>query len=123
MPIDAREIFIRNLALLMERRGISQADITRELGVSSSTTHGWCTGRLYPRANKMQQLAELFHVTMSGLTDENGLDNLDDYDRLEALHQNPKLGMLFDHTRKMSDKDIDFMIEFAKRMESDANND
>ena len=39
-----------------------------------------------------------------------------DIDYLEALHQNPKLGMLFDHARKMSTKDIDFMLELANRI-------
>lgn len=39
----------------------------------------------------------------------------DDY-RLEALHENPKLGMLFDRTRKMSQDDVDFMIQMADRI-------
>ena len=37
-------------------------------------------------------------------------------DHLEALHQNPKLGLLFDRSRKMSEKDIDFMIAMADRI-------
>ena len=39
-----------------------------------------------------------------------------DMDRLEDLHQNPRLGMLFDRTRKMSGADIDFMIQMADRI-------
>ena len=39
-----------------------------------------------------------------------------DRERLEALHQNPELGLLFDRTRKMSKEDIDFMLQFADRI-------
>lgn len=35
---------------------------------------------------------------------------------LEALHQNPRLGLLFDRTRKMSREDIDFMLQMAARI-------
>ena len=33
-----------------------------------------------------------------------------DRDRLEALHQNPRLCLLFDRTRKMSDADVETML-------------
>lgn len=116
MAENAREIFVRNLAALMERRGITQTDIIRELGVSSSTVSDWCCGKLYPRANNMQRLAELLGVGLSALTSENGLDNIDDIDRLEALHQNPRLGLLFDRAKKMSADDVEFMMQMADRI-------
>ena len=37
-------------------------------------------------------------------------------DRLEALHQNPRLGMLFDRQRNMSDTDIEMMLMLADRI-------
>jgi hypothetical protein len=40
----------------------------------------------------------------------------EDQQRLEALHQDPRLGILFDHTRKMKKEDVDFMIQMAERM-------
>ena len=42
--------------------------------------------------------------------------NQEDQDRLEALHQNPALGLLFDRTRKMSHDDVEFMLQFADRI-------
>lgn len=39
-----------------------------------------------------------------------------DYDRLEALHQNPRLGLLFDRQAKMTDADIEFMLSMANRI-------
>ena len=116
MPDNAREIFVKNLRFMMESRGITQADICRELEVSSATVSDWCTGKKYPRIDKMQRLADLLGVAYSTLTTENGLRDYEDQQRLEALHQDPRLGMLFDHSRKMKPEDVEFMIQMAQRI-------
>jgi len=116
MPDNAREIFVKNLRYFMEARGISQADICRELEVSSATASDWCTGKKYPRVDAMQRLADLLGVTFSILTTEAGMEDYEDQQRLEALHQNPQLGMLFDRSRKMSKEDVNFMLQMAERI-------
>ncbi len=116
MSDNAREIFIKNLHYIMEQKGITQADICRELNIPSATISNWCTGQRYPRIDKMQQLADLLGVTYSTLTTENGLQDYDDQERLEALHQNPRLGLLFDRSRKMSHDDVEFMLQMADRI-------
>ena len=116
MPDNAREIFVRNLRYLMNARGISQADICRELGMSSTTVSDWCTGKKYPRVDAMQRLADLLGVMFSTLTTEGGIQNFEDQQRIEALHQNPRLGLLFDHTMKMTSADVDFMLQMAERI-------
>ena len=116
MPDNAREIFVRNLRYFMEMKDISQADICRELKVSSATASDWCTGKKYPRVDAMQHLADLLGVRFSSLTTETGLQDYEDQQRLEALHQDPRLGILFDHTRKMKKEDVDFMIQMAERI-------
>jgi transcriptional regulator with XRE-family HTH domain len=119
MPDFAREIFVKNLKYFMESRGISQADICRELNRSSATVSDWCSGKKYPRIDAMQQLADLLGVKYSTLTTERGIKDFEDQDRLEVLHQRPALGMLFDRTRHMSDEDIEFMLQFADRITKD----
>lgn len=118
MSDNAREIFIKNLRYIMEKKGITQADICRELKIPSATISNWCTGQRYPRIDKMQQLADMLGVTYSTLTTENGLQDYEDQQRLEALHQDPSLRMLFDRTRRMSHEDIEFMLQFADRLKS-----
>lgn len=113
MSDNAREIFVKNLRYLMEAKGITQADICRELGVSSATASDWCNGKKYPRVDAMQRLADLLGVLYSTLTTENGLDDYADQERLEALHQDPRLGLLFDRTRKMSSADVETMLAVA----------
>ena len=116
MPDNAREIFARNLKYFMEAKGITQADICRELEVSSATASDWCAGKKYPRVDTMQRLADLLGVMFSSLTTEDGPKNFEDQRRLEALHQNPRLGLLFDRSRKMSHDDVEFMLQMADRI-------
>jgi hypothetical protein len=61
----------------------------------------------------MQRLADLLGVLYSTLTTENGLSDYADQERLEALHRDPRLGLLFDRTSKMSSADVDAMLAIA----------
>lgn len=123
MEDDAREIFARNLNDLMTRRGLSQADIAAKLDVTAAAVSAWCLGKKYPRIDVMQRLADLLGATLSALTTEEGLRTVDDMDRLEAMHQNPRLGLLFDRQRKMSNRDVEFMLEMANRILKESDND
>lgn len=116
MPDNAREIFAKNLNEMMRKRGISQADIARDLCVTSATVSNWCTGVKYPRIDIMQELADMLGVGLGELISEGGLQSVEDRDRLEALHQNPRLGMLFDRQREMTESDIDMMFMLADRI-------
>lgn len=40
----------------------------------------------------------------------------EDKARLEALHQNPRLGLLFDRARNLDPEDVNFMITYAERI-------
>ena len=113
MPDNVRDIFVKNLRYIMEAKGITQADICRELEVSSATVSDWCSGKKYPRPDKMQRLADLLGVLFSTLTTESGIKDYEDMQRLEALHQDPRLGLLFDRTRKMSHEDVETMLAVA----------
>ena len=116
MSETIQEIFTKNLHYLMDKNNISQIDISRALNVSTSTVSDWCNGNKFPRVDRLQRIAELLGVRPSALTTETGLQDYEDQLRLEALHQDPRLGILFDHTRKMKKEDVDFMIQMAERM-------
>lgn len=119
MPDTVREIFAKNLSFLMEDRGITQADICRELEVSSATASDWCSGKKFPRIDKLQRLADLLGVRLSTLTSEDGLRDYEDQKDLEDLHQDPKLRMLFDRVRKMNDRDKDKMLQISAIIEDE----
>ncbi len=65
---NAREIFKNNLNHYMDLRGIDQAYIVNQLGITASTVSDWVNGKKYPRIDAMQRLADLLRVSMASLT-------------------------------------------------------
>jgi len=123
MPDNAREIFVRNLRYFMEAKGISQADICRELEVSSATVSNWFTGQRYPRIDVMQRLADMLGVKYSTLTTESGPEDYEYQVRLEALHQNPKLRMLFDIQMGLKPQSLDAVTGIVKEIVKERGDD
>ena len=123
MPDNAREIFVRNLRYLMNARGISQADICRELGMSSTTVSDWCTGKKYPRVDAMQRLADLLGVLFSTLTTEGGLQDFEDQQRIEVLHENPTLRLLFDKQRRLDEADLNAVLAVVNAISKERDSD
>lgn len=111
-------------------QGLSQREFAKRCNLSHNTIHllekgvNPKTGKpLIPDTITYKKIANGMGITMDELfttldqTEYVSLGTtMTDDDRLEALHQNPKLGLLFDRQRKMSEKDIDFMLELAERI-------
>lgn len=111
-------------------QGLSQREFAKRCNLSHNTIHllekgvNPKTGKpLIPDTITYKKIADGMGITMDELfttldqTEYVSLGTtMTDDDRLEALHQNPKLGLLFDRQRKMSEKDIDFMLELAERI-------
>jgi transcriptional regulator with XRE-family HTH domain len=113
-----------------EENQLSIREFAKKCGLSHNTIHLLEKGtnprsgnEIVPDTVTYKKLADGMGMTMEELfqaLDQNELVSLGtsmtDNDRLEALHQNPKLSLLFDRSRKMSDKDIDFMLQMADRI-------
>lgn len=110
--------------------GLSQREFAKRCNLSHNTISLLEKG-VNPRSGKSlipdtmtyKKIADGMGITMDELfmkLDQTEFVSLGttmtDDDRLEALHQNPKLCILFDRQRKMSDKDIDFMLQIAERI-------
>lgn len=64
---EFNEIFGENLSKLLERRGMSQNEFARRMGVSSATASNWCRGQKTPRMDKVDKICEMFHISRSKL--------------------------------------------------------
>lgn len=49
---------------LMERKGVSPADVSKATGISKSSLSGWKSGSYTPKADKLYALAQYFGVPM-----------------------------------------------------------
>ena len=64
------KIFSKNLRYYMNKYNKKQSDLINDLGLSSSTISNWCTGEKLPRMDKVQILADYFHINKSDLIEE-----------------------------------------------------
>ena len=67
---DYKKIFSKNLRYYMSKSNKKQSDLINDLGISSSTLSNWCTGEKLPRMDKVQILADYFHINKSDLIEE-----------------------------------------------------
>ena len=106
-------------------RGLTQADLASQIGVATSTVGMWEIGRREPSLEMLEAISDIYNVPLSYFLcdDPDHAVNLSpaDADRLEALHSNPSLGLLFDRQRKMSEEDIRIMLTLADRILAERN--
>lgn len=117
-----KEIMARNIKRLMERDGKSRQEVCQGIGVSYTTFTDWVKGNTYPRIDKIEALANYFHVTKADLVEESTDDapayylNDDARDAAEFLLHHPEYKVLFDASRKVKKEDIDFVAAMLERM-------
>ena len=88
-------------------------DLGNAIGVQRSAINKYEKGMITDlKRSTIHALAQALQVSpLYLLDDDNG-----DEERLEALHRNPQLGLLFDRSRKMSSEDVEFMLQMADRI-------
>lgn len=120
---ELRKIFAEKLNYYLARNGFTQADMARKMRVSTATTAKWCTGQTMPRVDKIQSLCNWLGIVKSDLLDNNPTDDRPEYyysqdsrDLAQFLFDNPEYKVLFDASRKIKPKDIEFVKEMIERI-------
>ena len=97
--------------------GLTLEDVAQAVGVGRSTVRKWETGLIKNMGrDKIAALAKILQINPVELVPMPNSVRTEDEERLEALHQNPRLGLLFDRSRKMSHDDVEFMLQMADRI-------
>lgn len=68
--IDIRKQFAKRLNYFMNINGKKQIDLIDDLGFNRSTVSTWCNGIKMPSIDKIDILAEYFHVRRSDLLED-----------------------------------------------------
>jgi transcriptional regulator with XRE-family HTH domain len=88
------EIFSRNLRRQLKNANVLQKDVAKAVGVSTGTFADWCNGKLYPRMDKLQLLADYFGINKSELVEDVYIAketiSKEDQEILDAFHKVPK---------------------------------
>ena len=97
--------------------GLTLEDVAQAVGVGRSTVRKWETGMIKNMGrDKIAALAAVLQMNPVDLVPAASSTHTEDEARLEALHQNPRLGILFDRARKMPAEDVEFMLQMADRI-------
>ena len=79
--------FGKNLYELRNKKGLTQKELGKLLGVSDKAVSKWETGEAMPRTAKLVLITDLFGVTMEQLSSEDFDCNADDFQQNETAEQ------------------------------------
>lgn len=113
-----REVFSANLRYYMELRGKSRSDISKALNVPYTTVTDWEKGNTYPRIDKIEMLANFFHIQKADLIEEKSREDQDLWELREQLRRSPETRMLFDVTKHATPEQIKLVAEMLKQWRS-----
>ena len=68
--IGNKETMAKNLHYYVERSGKTQKEMSEIIGVSTSTFNDWMKAKAYPRIDKIEMLANYFHILKSDLIED-----------------------------------------------------
>lgn len=66
--------FAQKLRQMREKAGLTQGDLADKLDISRPAVSSWESGKIRPRLNKLQQLADLFGTTVADLMGEDAAE-------------------------------------------------
>ena len=73
--IGNKETMAKNLQYYVERSGKTQKEMSEIVGVATSTFNDWMKAKAYPRIDKIEMLANYFHILKSDLIEEKSEDH------------------------------------------------
>ena len=98
---------------LRDAKGMKDADVARETGISKSTFSDWKNGRSNPKDAKLKKIADLFEVSLDYLRTGEKTVNGEKYyvnektaEMAQKLFENSDLRALFDAAQDASPEDL-----------------
>ena len=121
---DKDNLFGRKLKEIRLARDMSQEDMAKLLGTTKQVISHYETGQRSPKITTALEYAAVLNVGIEELSGRapsrsvspDAARAAQDRERLETLHRNPRLGLLFDRQAKMTEEDVEFMLQMADRI-------
>lgn len=70
-----KEIMAKNIQRYMDLRGVSRKKLAADLNVSYTTLTDWIKGNTYPRIDKIEMIANYFHISKADLVEKPHKEN------------------------------------------------
>lgn len=104
-----KEIMARNIQRLMDLYDKDRTEVCKDLGISYTTFTDWVKGKTYPRIDKIELLANYFHVSKADLVEEYDARYYEKDDTAaiaQEIFDNHELRVLFDAARDADPEDL-----------------
>lgn len=118
---ELRRIFAENLRNYLAANNFSQADMARQMHVSTATAAKWYTGQTMPRVDKIQSLCNWLRIEKSDLLESKNHKsayylNAETARIAQEVFEDPDLRILFDAARDSKPENIQFAADMLRRM-------
>lgn len=120
---EQARIIAENLRYYLDKYGYTQREVADAIGVSHQRFSSWCQGKAIPRMDKVQALADFFHIPKSYIIDVHSdvhevayYMNPEAAEMAQELFENPDMRMLFDAARDVDPESLRATAELLRRM-------
>ncbi|QPQ29422.1 LexA family protein [Lysinibacillus sp. JNUCC 51] len=105
-------VFSINLKQQLDKRGLNQTDMARDLNLPETTVSNWMKASTYPRPDKIQLMADYFNIRRSELTEEQPTNLIEIQPNLAKI---PILGTIACGEPILAEQNVEgYMYEFSE---------
>ena len=118
-----KDQFIERLNSILQKRNLSQADLSKMTGIRSSSISDWLNGKYEPKQDKIAIIAESLNVSPVWLIgyDEPSTNQTEGYyvdpetaEYAQILRARPEARLLFSASRGISKEDMEKAVEYIE---------
>ena len=122
-----KEKFIERLNSILQKRNLSQADLSKMTGIRSSSISDWLNGKYEPKQDKISIIAEALNVSPVWLIgyDDTSSNQSEGYyvdpetaEYAEYLRTRPEARLLFSASRGISKEAMPKAVEYIEFLKS-----
>ncbi len=111
---EFNKIFSKNLRYFLEKYDMTQLELSKRLGVGTTSVYNWCNGLKSPRMDKVDAMCKIFNCNRSDLMEDRSVElkneeyylNPETKKAAQAIFENKELALLFDAAKDASPEDL-----------------
>lgn len=108
-----KEIFSKNLAYYMNKKGVDRNTLCADLDLKYTTVRDWLKGITYPRIGKIELLANYFNINKSDLIEDKTEKN---NSISSKINFDPRQAILLSNYNKLNDNRKNKLIQVSEKL-------
>ncbi len=108
-----KEIFSKNLAYYMNKKGVDRNTLCADLDLKYTTVRDWLKGITYPRIGKIELLANYFNINKSDLIEDKTEKN---NSISSKINFDPRQAILLSNYNKLNDNRKNKLVQVSEKL-------